>query len=118
MKSFSLRLVLIAILSSAGLVRADAPAQANKSDAPSATAGLPESDVLMQEYMARRAEWLQLREQGKKDLANAKNDNEKKKVKQKLDADEKALRAAVADLARRVHQAEREKVTKGRPSGG
>jgi hypothetical protein len=70
-------------------------------------AGTKESDRLMQEYMARRAEWLELRRVALEDAKKAKNENEKKNILKKLADDEKALKAATKELAKQLHDAEK-----------
>lgn len=63
-------------------------------------AGLDENTRLMQEYMARRAEWLEVRQSALDKVKTAKTDQEKKQNLDKLAADEKPALAKMNDAAR------------------
>lgn len=90
-----------------------APAQTAKAD----NAGVEEHSRLVQAYMARRAEWVALREREQKRARDAKDDQERKRILRKLDDDEHALRAASATLARQVHEAEQARRPDAKPRG-
>lgn len=68
-----------------------------------------ESARLMQEYMARRAEWVALRRAALDDAKAAKDDKEKKQRLAKLAEDEKPVLARVAEAARAYQAAEKAK---------
>lgn len=69
----------------------------------------------MQEYMARRVEWIKVRAAGQAAAKSAKNDTEKKTALKKAEDDERALRAASADLAKRLGDLHNKKTSEGRP---
>lgn len=97
----SLLLLLVLALTLPGFAQEKKPTPLNL------PAGINESDRLMQEYMARRAEWLELRRVALDDAKKAKNDTEKKNILKKLADDEKALKAATKDLAKQLRDAEK-----------
>lgn len=99
--------------------------QANNKNAPAAPAApaqlpadLPEADRAVQQYMIRREQWIKIREAAQANAKNAKTEVERKAILKKADDDERVLRAAAADDAKKAHDAQKNKVTQGRPSGG
>lgn len=68
---------------------------------------------LMQEYMAKRAEWIALREREGEKIKQAKDEKAKQVILKKLDEDERVLRAAAADLATRLKASAESKKNKG-----
>lgn len=72
---------------------------------------------LVQAYMARRAEWVALRAREQKRAKEAKDDQERKSILQKLAADERPLRAAAAELARQVRDSEKARQPEAPPRG-
>jgi hypothetical protein len=75
--------------------------------APSAT--LDENTRLMQEYMARRAEWIELRRAALDKVKAAKDEKEKKQHRDKLAEEEKPILAKVNEAARAYRDAEKAK---------
>lgn len=72
---------------------------------------------LMQEYMAKRAEWVALRAQEYEKIKKAKDAKTKEALLKKLDADVQKLRGAAADLAARVKASNDAKKNKGGKGG-
>lgn len=68
-----------------------------------------ESTRLMQEYMARRAEWVELRRVAFEKIKATNDDKEKKKHRDKLAEDEKPILAKVGEAARAYKAAEKAK---------
>lgn len=64
-----------------------------------------ESTRLMQEYMAKRAEWVALRAREMERAKHAKETKARSAILKKLDDDERVLRAASAELAARLKAA-------------
>ncbi len=88
-----------------GMIAVSPPALAQSAPA----AGLDENTRLMQEYMARRAEWLNARRATLDKVKVAKNDKEKKQQLDQLAEDEKPLLAKMGDAARAYQAAEKAK---------
>ncbi|MFZ5493764.1 MAG: hypothetical protein ACOZE5_00320 [Verrucomicrobiota bacterium] len=79
-----------------------------------------ESTRLMQEYMARRAEWVELRRAALDKVKAAKDDKERKQHRDKLAEDEKPVLARMAEAARAyqaVEKAKRDQLAEGKPRG-
>lgn len=77
-----------------------------------------ETTRLMQEYMARRAEWVELRKVALDKVKTAKDDKEKQQHRDKLTEDEKPILAKVAEAARvyqAAEKAKRDKLAEGKP---
>lgn len=77
-----------------------------------------ESARLMQEYMVRRAEWIELRKVALDKVKTAKDEKEKKQHRDKLAEDEKPILARVAEAARAYQAAEkakRDQAAEGKP---
>jgi hypothetical protein len=66
-----------------------------------------EETRLVQEYLAKRAEWVALRARETEKAKRTKEEKARDQILKKLDADERVLRAAAADLAGRVREAQR-----------
>lgn len=73
-------------------------------------AALDDSARLMQEYMVRRAEWVEARRVALDQIKSAKNESEKKQIKDKLAKDEEALLAKMSDASRAYKQALKQKI--------
>lgn len=88
-------------------------AQSSETKTPAAevpsAAGTDETSRLMQEYMARRAEWVAVRKEALDKVKAAGSDAAKKQIKDKLANDEKPLRAKVDEAARAYRAAEKAK---------
>jgi hypothetical protein len=67
----------------------------------------------MQEYMAKRAEWVALRAREYEKVKGTDDAKLKKAILKKLDEDERVLRAAAADLASRLKASAEAKKNKG-----
>jgi predicted transcriptional regulator len=114
----SLRFILSVLLLSLSVL----PLAAQNRPAPAAEsrAGLDEADRLMQEYMVRRAELIELRQRSLDQVKAAKDDKERKQHRDKLAADEKPVLARVAEAARAYQAAEkakRDKLAESKPRG-
>lgn len=75
---------------------------------------------VMQEYMARRAEWVALRRDALDQIKGAKDENEGQQRRAKLAEDEKPALARMGEAARAVQtaeQARRERADAARPRG-
>lgn len=82
----------------------------NKGPAPTPLpAGMDENVRLMQEYMARRAEWLDVRRATLDKVKVAKNDKGKQQQLDKLAEDEKPLLTKMGEAARAYQAAEKAK---------
>jgi hypothetical protein len=111
-----LTLVIFAIFCASGLsvAQPDTP----KTTAVSAVAPvLNEDDRLMQEYMARRQAWVQLRQKAQEEVKQAKTEAEKKRILQKLENEERPLRASAAQGAKQVQAARKAKIEPVKPNG-
>jgi hypothetical protein len=70
---------------------------------------LDETTRLMQEYMARRAEWLELRQSALEQARTARNEQEKKQRLERLAGDEKPLLSRMASAAQAYRAAAQQK---------
>jgi hypothetical protein len=83
-----------------------APAAAGGESKPSAgPSGTNEADRLMQQYMAKRAELLALRQDAGQQAKTARTDVDRKRIQAQLEAAERPLAAQAADLARQYREA-------------
>ncbi len=80
-------------------------------------AGVDERAMLMQAYMAKRAEWVELREGERKRADAAKNAAQRNAILGQLDQAERALRAEAADLAKRLKDSTKGKLEAAKPRG-
>jgi hypothetical protein len=67
--------------------------------------GTLESDRLMQQYMAKRAELLALRHEAGQQAKTARTDADRKRIQAQLESAERPLSAQAAELARRYREA-------------
>lgn len=111
-------LVSLVLLSVAVGLPLGAPAQEKPRADNGSRAGLDEPDRLMQEYMVRRAEWIELRRTALDKVKAATDDRERKQHRDKLAVDEKPVLARVAEAARAYQAAEkakRDKLAESKP---
>ena len=114
----SLRFILCALLLS--IVGLSLSAQNQAAPVGEGGAVLDENTRLMQEYMARRAEWIELRRAALDKVKASKDDKEKKQHRDKLAEDEKSILARMAEAARAYQAAEkakRDQLAEGKPRG-
>lgn len=71
-----------------------------------------DSDRLMQEYMVRRAEWLELRKVTNEKAQPAEGSNERRQVFDKIKRDERATFGRMAEVTRAYRAAEKAKLAK------
>jgi hypothetical protein len=113
-KSTLISVLLLSCLSRLGAAEPTSSKPAPASNVPPV---LNENDRLKQDYQAHRAAWVRLRQKALDEAKKAKTDDEKKRIMKKLETDERALRAASADLAHQVHEAEKTQLQNAKPSG-
>jgi hypothetical protein len=94
---------------SAALATTPAAAPAAAPAAQAATAGIDETDRLMQEYMAQRAQWMVLRQDALEKAAKAPNENARKGVLKKLEDDEQPLLAKMAVARKALRESKNNK---------
>lgn len=109
-------LTLLAVLL---LATGDALAQstAGNSAAAASNAGVDEHARLMQAYMAKRAEWVALRDMERKRANATKDTGRRQAILLQLDEDERILRLEAAELARQLKAAAKKKQDDSKPRG-
>lgn len=94
-------------------------AQSSGSAAPVAgnNVGVDEHSRIMQAYMAKRAEWIELREVERKRANAAKDVTQRQNILRQLDEVERVLRSEAADLARQLKASAKKKQDDAKPRG-
>lgn len=105
--SFPLRCALVGamLLATAALARAAEPPPIED-----------EHTRLVQEYMAKRAEWVALREREMPKIKAAKDKAQRRALERKLDEDVQRLKAQSAELSARMRSAEKAKRDRKSPA--
>jgi hypothetical protein len=84
---------------------------------PATLPGTDEIDRLMQEYMARRAEWMAVRKVATDLAAKAPNETARKAILKQLETDELPSQEKMNDAAKAYHDAKKKKNPGTKPRG-